>query len=991
MSVPSADVKTISLAETNNSSVTTAFVSNDNMLNRSSNATIQDVASSISQPDVTPQTHVHQTTGFIDDATTMKVSLPELITPEKPVISDSIEGRLHTIIDVLSRPVVVSHLTWDPSDTVSTQLVELDFPQALFDATPNIADKLNYFAFLRADVAIRIMVNANTFQQGKLLGYFTPFTKQIGDRAAASDFLTSKTAFPYTICDAAIGNTAEIVIPYVAPYSSYRLFDQVGNIGTFFLVVLNALTQTDAKVTIQAWFTNISVDLPSGMLNSLTPSGSVVNDLKRVLENKDDNNKIVKKLSKLMLKYKAQVAGETEQKSSSGIVSSTLHTISKIGEVASDIPVLAPVAAPVSWVSKALAQVAEYYGFCKTSDMSHTCKLAQMPANGFTNAGGVDNSLILGSSPENAIENRGDLFGSKIDDMSITYVVSHRCYVTQFEFTDTGQIGDKLITFPVTPGWCDYNVVEACFEPTTTAYVASMFNFWRGGLRYKIQAAKTAYHSGRIRIVYIPNNIAEAPDDIDQTYSWVFDLRNQSEIEFTIPYNNILEWQPCDLTNNINSRSSIGTVRIEVFNTLKRPESVSASVFFNVWIAGDTDLQFAVPTMQRYVPSKPSVTTLDLKSGNFSRVAMRKKRSIAYKAQVLGTAQDMGFNDMSHKPEMFQIGHSDKIAPCKFSIGEHISNLRYLTRRFDNVASFALTQESAFTLPNYYFGDLYDPDEDDLSTFQFSPIDYISYLYRFFRGGIRWKAFYNGPVVTGGYQEMSLAHGVPSTREPANLTLTLYDRIALGTNTFRHRVFNTLNTVCEVMAPFFSQTPIRPIVGVDVAQPQLLEDSSTYYKFKGFTSQSGATVDFLKAAADDFSFGWIVGPPRLRPREGQLIQLDLTAATSAVYFQNSTEGNWIYAIRNITSNAVITDGGYEILISDTENIPALFINPSASTQSPTINFTLIVSNDGTIYDLNNQDVNAAPGDFDEPNTLSQLALIGPASNGLITVDLLRIT
>jgi hypothetical protein len=950
----------------------------------------------VATPDVRPSTKTHQVTGFIDDATSMEVSLPSLTTPDRKAISDSLESRVHTIVDVLSRPIVVSSFDWTPSSIRGEQLLKLDFPQALFDSSPNMIDKLNYFAFLRADVAIRVMVNANTFQQGKLLGYFTPFVEAIGDRAVASDFLTSKTAFPYTICDASVGNTADIIIPYVAPYSSYRLRDQVGNIGTFFLVVLNSLTLLDSTVTVQAWFTNISVDLPSGMRNNLTLNSTVLNDLQDALAKGDDNVKIVKKLQKVASKYKAQVAGEDAQKSK-GIISSTLHTISKIGEVASDIPMIAPVAAPLSWITKAAAQVAEYFGFCKGVNLATPSRFAQIPAFGFTNAGGLDSGLVLGSSPDNSIQHRGDMFGSKVDDMSITYVCSHRCYVDSFEFDTSQNVGTLLYEIPVAPGWCKYNAAQACFEPTLTAYVASMFNFWRGGLRYKIQAAKTAYHSGRVRITYIPTPGSDSVD-LDQAYNWVFDLRNQSEIEFTIPYNNILEWAPCDLTDQPFSRTTIGSLQITVYNVLRRPDSVSPSVEFNIWVAGDSDLQFAVPTFQRYVPSKPSA---ELTIDNYTKAAMRRKRQIdaevkarpKYVAQVLGTAQDQGFNDMSHKPQLFSTSHKDKLAPCKFSIGEYIMNLRYLTRRFDEAASFPLTQTSVFSLPNYYFGDLYDPEEDNISTFRIPPVDYISYIYRFFRGGIRWKAMYNGPVVSGGYQEMVLSHGIPSTREPAAITIPFYDRVAKGTNTFRHRVYNALNTICEVTAPFFSNTPIRAITGVDVKQPELLEDSSTLHAFVGFTSQTGASVEFLKAAADDFSFGWIVGPPRLRPREGQLVQLDFAVAVDPLYFVSVDNVTWVYGISKLESNQNIEPGDYKIIISDTEFIPAVFggAGPVVDVATTTFILSSLPAVPGQQeLQITATNVPPAPDIFDEAATISQLAIIGPASNGKVTVDLLRI-
>lgn len=890
--------------------------------------TIGDVSNAISQPDVTPSTMSQEVTGFIDDATTMNASLPELTTPNNNVISDSMEARLHTIVDVLSRPVNVATGVWSTSSLQGAEILSLDFPQALFDNSVNIVDKLNFFSFFRADVCIRVMVNANTFQQGKLLGYFTPFTQYIGERAGVSNFLTSKTAFPHVILDASTGNSANLVIPYVAPYSSYRLFDKTGNIGSFFLVILNELFAEDATYTVQAWFTNISVDLPSGLLNNLTTTSTLLNDVRRAVSQHGEDQ-VKRRINKMIGRFRAQVAGESEQKSS-GIISSTFHQIHEVAKLGSNIPIIADVAAPVSWVAKAIAHVAEYFGYSKTQDLGGVCKLAQVPAYGFTNASGVDNGTVLGSTQDNAIEPRGDMFGSGVDDMDINYICSHRCFVESFNMSTTAAVGDELYSFPVAPGWCKFSIDDQCFLPTTTAFVSSMFNFWRGGLRYKIQAAKTAYHSGRVRIVYIPGSFNSDVDSPEQAYNWIFDLRNQSEIEFSIPYNNILEWQPCNLTQDVESTTSIGTIRVEVFNQLRAPESVRQNISFNVWIAGESDLQFAVPTFQRYVPSLPNASS--------------------FRAQVLGTAQDHGFNDMTDKPSLFQTGHKNKVDPCKFSIGEYVTNLRYLTRRFavtQNITPKPVPDTTQWTFPNYYFGSPFEQGQE-ISEFRITPVDYISYLYRFFRGGMRWKAMYSAPVVAGGYQEMLLAHGVPSNRSPSEIQIeqvALYDRFYKATCTFMHRVFNAINPVCEVTIPYFSQVPIRAIVGTDVAQPEFLEDSSMYYRLKTYTTQG--EVDVLRAAADDFSFGWLVGPPRLRPRDNYLLVLQFGGLTAP----DVTYDSPLYQITSLSeapgSFNPVPAGTYNIVATSADFIPALFDSDDGTIteQYPALSFLLVSTGD----------------------------------------------
>lgn len=871
-------------------------------------------ASILQVTDVAPSTTPQQITGFIDDATKMEASLPSVETPSLAVIKDSMESRLHTIVDVLSRPVEVARGTW-AAEAQDALLVGLDFPQAIFDASNNVIDKLNFFTFFRADVCIRVMVNANTFQQGKLLGYFAPFEDLVGERLTAVSFLTSRTAYPYVINDASVGNTTDLLIPYVAPYTSYRLTDKIGNIGRFFLRVLNPLKSASTSscgYTIYAWFTNISVDLPSGLNNTLTVNSELVTQFRRLLKD-ESNAKLSGRLERVITKFKAQVAGEAETKSS-GVISATLHSLAQTGKLATGIPLLSSVAGPVSWAAKAAAHVAEYFGYSKAQDVSKLCRLAQIPGYGFTNASGLDSSTMLGSTQDNAIETRGDVFGSQVDDMEISAIVKRRCWVESFTMTTAQVAGTALTTFPVTPGWAKFS--KGVYRPSLTAYVASMFNYWRGGLKFKIQSAKTAYHSGRVRIIYIPGT-STTVDDPEQAYNWIMDLRNQSEIEFTIPYNNLLNWQRCFLTAENGAATSTGSIRIEVLNVLRAPESVAQDIDFNIWISGDSTLQFAVPTFQRYVPS-------------FEDPA-------PFKAQALGSTQDAGFNDMSDKPNMFETSHSDKIEPCKVSIGEMVTNLRYLTRRFSPAQEFIPDAGSlTLSLPNYYFGEIYKPT-NVLANYRIVPLDYISYIYRFFRGGMRWKAMYSCPVTAGGYQDLVLEHGPAGPRVITELKATaanLYDALVLRTNTFFNRTFNTLNPVNEITAPYFSQTHIRPVLSSNAVQPTLMEDSNTIYRLKSFSSGSTESVTIFKAAADDFTFGWLIGPPFLRPKLGAGIALDLSDMTTA-FFDDSLIG-----FEPIGVDGAVPNGIYSIISSDVAKLPVVFTTSSTplTVQYDTVDF-----------------------------------------------------
>lgn len=886
---------------------------NTHLLARPEMDTMGDPADVITVSDSAPRAMSQQVTGFIDDAANRPSSLPSIQKPDATTMGSSLESRVHSIVDVLSRPVLLVSGDWNDSSNPGDTIFSADFPSLLFNASPNLTDKLNFFAFLRADVCIRILVNANTFQAGKLLGYFTPFDRLVGNRATVSDFTTSYTAFPHVLVDASVGNSADLCIPYVAPYSSFRLTDNTGNIGSFFLTVLNPLRNGECTFTVYAWLTNISVDVPSGKENSLSSSSGLLTALKRLI--REGGYEDIKKALGVT-KFVGQVAGESETKST-GVISATANKIATLSSDAATVPSLAPIAAPLTWVARAIAGVAEYFGYSKSQNVGTPSRYTNIPGYGWTNSSGVESGVVLGSSQDNAIEPRGDMFGSSYDDMDISYICKHLCYVDMFEFSTNQGPGELLYSFPVSPGWCQFN--DEVYEPTTTAFVASMFNYWRGSLRYKVQAAKTAYHSGRIRIVYLPAATTPLVDDAAQAYNWVLDLRNSSEIEFIVPYNNIVEWSQCRLGSRSGVVGSIGTIRIEVLNELRGPDSVTPTIELNVWLAGGDDLQFALPTFQNYVPSFPS---------NPTRVTVdpRDKTPITFdtefKGQVLGSFQDSGFNDMSSKAPLFKMTTSDMVTPCKTSIGEHIKSLRYVIRRFAVDRRFPLSNVDRYLeLPSYYFSRPFNESIDDINTFRITPIDYVSWLYRFFRGGIRWKFLTNSNNIDQGYQEAVLVNDYDSLRTINDIPSTVFERFFETSSSFWHRVYTIINPVLEVTTPFFSQTPIRPIVGADTAQPKLLDDTALFYHshITGGTSATG-TLDILKAAHDDFSYGWIVGPPRLRPRQRPFITVNALPATGAIL-----DGELV-VFENAITTSDLPDATYNVLESSPSTVNIVYLD-----------------------------------------------------------------
>ena len=511
--------------------------------------------------------------------------------------------------------------------------------------------------------------------------------------------------------------------------------------------------------------------------------------------------------------------------------------------------------------------------------------------------------------------------------------------------------------------------------------------------------AKTAFHTGRLRITYHPGVYAVDPASINENaYNWILDLSVSSELEFKIPFVANVPWKetlvnPYDDAFWNREDFSTGFLTIEVLTELRRAsDSVANNCPFNMWCSGADDISFAIPDFANYFVLDPAALALTEEEKLRAQIGMldiceycgRIMDPHCYpdcpgllKAQVYSLTQTaVEHNEQVESDAQLAFPKSSMSTTTaeELTMGEKITSLRQLCKRFAPIALGypypyrMTTNSSVFAYPGplslnndaYLFNQIeIDPaffgaastgaiDEQSVvlprvrlanGTFTeesfaavrnywtSNPLHRISYLFRFFRGGKRYKVF-NPP--TNGIA--STSHGMKTTADPtanSNLYTVADDGVnvsdlrpsmpifvtrdwdviengdlnkpMLTTFTgldqnpeFEHTVYPDLNGVLEFEVPYYGQTPISvvgegtlssvdgPLVrrakihlrrshdpkGMD--KPYYQYYSTTAYPVNhpnnsgGGIRQSFGGFTLLEAAADDFSFGYLVGAPKLQ-------------------------------------------------------------------------------------------------------------------------------
>jgi hypothetical protein len=167
---------------------------------------------------------------------------------------------------------------------------------------------------------------------------------------------------------------------------------------------------------------------------------------------------------------------------------------------------------------------------------------------------------------------------------------------------------------------------------------------------------------------------------------------------------------------------------------------------------------------------------------------------------------------------------------CAMASGERIVSLRPLTRAFRKTSTIG--------------NDTYLISvQDSFSSSSTDYIDYLSYMYRFFRGGMRYKIEgMGGDRMTSGLVQNDVSNSdVPNVPEAISVTSP------------SHITYPNLNPFHEISLPFYSQYRKLPISIQDDLMRIFVE----------VDNRGSSTYNVLRAGNDDFTFGWLMGTPQL--------------------------------------------------------------------------------------------------------------------------------
>lgn len=316
-------------------------------------------------------------------------------------------------------------------------------------------------------------------------------------------------------------------------------------------------------------------------------------------------------------------------------LSSGLASLSRtVRWVGKGIPSLSSLSGTAAWFLSKTAGAARAYGYAKPQIVEPPRRILPTVNVLEHNVDVPSQTIVVGPMASNHLKVDPRFSYTDVDEMSLSYVLEQWGQVCVGKMRTIDSHDSVLYATNVTPGhmwfrapsslpYCNkappnVNVTGVnSFLPSHLFFFASMFNYWRGNIRFRFTFSKTKMHGGRVLITYVPGggygaNLVSPTTTIKGPetnsaglqptgHSMIIDLRDSNVFEFEVPYTGLAPYS--------RFMESIGSLTMCVLDPLQAPSVVSDYIDFLVEVRG-VDFELACPRGPQFV-SHPSgnVTT----------------------------------------------------------------------------------------------------------------------------------------------------------------------------------------------------------------------------------------------------------------------------------------------------------------------------------------------------------------------------------------------
>lgn len=513
-----------------------------------------------------------------DTATTCFVEAGGVV--EVPMRADKLSIARYssdvTIAEFLRRPMLIQNLTWSTSDSTGTIFNSYppdDFLRAV-STFPAVTDawyqKLKGFNLMRGTFVMRVELNASPFMGGALLASWMPQTL-FGVSAARPTSLIGAYQLPHVVVSTR-DTAAEIRVPFISPFGYYQQGHTLDNDvwGRISLIVASQLTVgpsapiSSCDVSVYGYWEDVELAAP------IVPQAKTT--------------------------HESLMPGKT--------ISGSMKKVAKVAGAFKDVPVISGIASSVEWAANLAGGVASALGFSNpVLNINPALMVPRIQPYAHISDGPVT-TLPMSTVMDAAVTVDTDHTITQEDEMSLEFLKRVPTYMGEIVWNTTSPSGTVLLSKRIYPRMLASVTTDSSYSPPMVYshggplnYCSHLFTMWRGSLVLHLKFIKTAFHTGRIQIIWSPTeeSLVTAPTISNSMYALrhILDIRDQDEYTVNLPYLLRSQYLPTDVGTNVLYAS--GTLTISVLNELRAPETCAASIRLLEFYTGGPDLEFQAP------------------------------------------------------------------------------------------------------------------------------------------------------------------------------------------------------------------------------------------------------------------------------------------------------------------------------------------------------------------------------------------------------------
>jgi len=416
-------------------------------------------------------------------------------------------------------------------------------------------------------------------------------------------------------------------------------------------------------------------------------------------------------------------------------------------------PAIAPMAGSVAAGAAAVASLADYFGFTRESkpDMPMNTRVVTMSNRSCVD--GFDGSEINALFQTNSVSIDPTIGGGPSEDeCTIGSLYARWTLIDNFQWSTNDATGTILRKIAVSPYACG-NILGTTF-PTVAGYIGMPFQYWRGGMEYRIIIASSAFHRGQLQLLWdaTPPAGTTYPNEPTGTlYNTILEATSASAVDITIPYSlpfmclrNTGFFDPTDTSVATYSyRECNGFLVIRALNSLQATVG-NSSIRVIVLARACPDMRFGT-----------------LKETHVLRAHVSAQAEFNMSFQIQGESRSIGNGDSMEAQKVALIeGDTTEAYPSDQVLwGESFLSVRAFAQKFARIAVMgnvtAATTGNVFTFPFYYPRplDLYNGGAGPWTASQFvqsnanamgaqpvwTPFSHVASMFCGVRGSVRVK------------------------------------------------------------------------------------------------------------------------------------------------------------------------------------------------------------------------------------------------------------